>query len=84
MLTAFFLTLFTDAFDAFRNGDEARARELIDFPEFVEIRFDYAQGSIRGSGMGPTFSGIVWKRSETVRTWLSVAFDTSRNFNFSA
>lgn len=58
------LTLFTEAFDAFRKGDEARARELIDFPEVVEIRFGYAQGSIRGSGMGPTFSGIVM---ETLR-----------------
>lgn len=53
------LSLFEDAFAAFRRGDQARVERLISFPEVQEIRFGYAQGSTRGSGVGEVLSRLL-------------------------
>lgn len=53
------LTLFNDAFDAFRADDMARVRRILDFPEVREVRFGYSRGSIRGTGVGPVLSEVL-------------------------
>jgi hypothetical protein len=53
---ALLLSLFRDAFDAFRDGDLTSVRHMIDFPEVKEIRFGYSKGSIHGSGSGTALS----------------------------
>jgi hypothetical protein len=52
------VAMFESAFDAFRQGDEARARDLVRFPEVREIRFGYAEQSIQGAGVGEVLSGL--------------------------
>jgi hypothetical protein len=53
------LTLFSEAFAAFRRGDEERVSSLIDFPEPVEIRFGYSQDSIHGRGIGDVLGNLL-------------------------
>ncbi|HEY9288812.1 MAG TPA: hypothetical protein VIT43_12405, partial [Candidatus Dormibacteraeota bacterium] len=53
------LSLFAEAFQAFQIGDQRRVRELIDFPEAVEIRFGYARVSARGRGLGDVLGGLL-------------------------
>ena len=52
----FLISLFAEAFSAFRSHDTARVRQIIDFPEVKELRFGYAKGSIRVSGSGSALS----------------------------
>jgi hypothetical protein len=52
------LAMFAAAFEAFRSGDEARARDLLRFPEVREIRFGYAEASVEGSGVGDVLSRL--------------------------
>ena len=56
---ALLLTLFNEAFAAFRNGDHERAARLIDFPEVPEIRFGYARQSVAGRGIGAVLAQLV-------------------------
>src|SRR5258705_335298 len=58
------LLLFDQAFDAFRNGREDSVSRLIHFPEVMEIRFGYSQGSVRGAGVGNVLGSLL---AETLR-----------------
>src|SRR5439155_26342833 len=56
---ALLLSLFDEAFEAFRAGNEERVVSLIDFPEASEIGFGYTRAGVRGSGMGDVLSGLL-------------------------
>lgn len=58
------VSLFNDAFAAFRSGDIGRIQTLIDFPEVPEIRFGYARASVAGHGVGPVLSHLVIRTLE--------------------
>jgi hypothetical protein len=53
------LSLFQEAFAAFRSGKMDLVSSLIDFPEVPEIRFGYASKSISGRGIGQILSKLV-------------------------
>lgn len=59
------LTLFNEAFLAFRTGDEQRAARLINFPEVAEVRFGYTRKGVLGRGMGRVLGQLVL---ETLRS----------------
>jgi hypothetical protein len=53
------LSMFEEAFQAFRGGRDDRARQLVSFPEAREIGFGYARDSTRGRGVGPALGDLV-------------------------
>lgn len=53
------VTLFREAFSAFKASREDLVSSLIDFPEVSEIRFGYAKGSTAGRGIGEVLSGML-------------------------
>lgn len=55
------LGIFFSAFDAIRNGNDERARRLLDFPEVREIRFGYTEVGIEGRGIGQVYGGAVFE-----------------------
>lgn len=68
---ALLISVFDAAFQAFRDGNNQRARDLVDFPEARAIRLGYASNSDEGRGigkqMGPIFVGALEESPDLVK-----------------